>query len=54
MLSITARSKTSVSCGILTLEAIQKLRKGQRGEGADDFLKYRYVYFEGEGRYFMN
>ena len=23
------------------------------GEGVDDFVTYRYVYFEGEGGYFM-
>ena len=28
---------------------IQKLRNDQRGEGVDDFVTYRYVYFEGEG-----
>ena len=29
-------------------EAIQKLRNDQRGEGVDDFVTYRYIYFEGE------
>ena len=29
--------------------AVQKLRNGQRGEGVDDFVTYRYVYVEGEG-----
>ena len=32
------------------LGAIQKLRNGQRGEEVDDFVRYRYVYFEGERR----
>ena len=31
------------------LGAIQKLRNGQKGEGVDDFVTYRYVYFEEEG-----
>ena len=32
--------------------AIQKLRNGQRGEGVDDFVIYRYVYFEGKGVFY--
>ena len=32
-----------------SLGTIQKLRNAQRGEGVDDFVTYRYVYFEGEG-----
>ena len=34
------------------LGVIQKLHNSQRG-GIEDFVTYRYVYFEGEGRYFM-
>ena len=34
--------------------AIQKLLNGQRGEGVDDFVTYRYVYFEGEGGILWN
>ena len=30
----------------LKLGAIQKLRNGQSGERVDDFVAYRYVYFE--------
>ena len=30
------------------LGAIQKLRNGQKGEEVDDFVTYRYVYFEEE------
>ena len=29
--------------------ANQKLRNGQKREGVNDFVTYRYVYFEGEG-----
>ena len=29
--------------------AIQKLRNIQRGEVVNNFVTYRYVYFEGEG-----
>ena len=31
------------------LGAVQKLRNGQRGERVNDFVTYRYAYFEGEG-----
>ena len=34
---------------VFTKGAIQKLRNSQRGEGVDDFVTYRYVYFEEEG-----
>ena len=33
--------------------AVQKLCNGQRGEGVDDFVTYRYVYFWGNDIYFM-
>ena len=29
--------------------AVKKLRNGQRGEGVDDFVTYRYVYLRGRG-----
>ena len=29
--------------------AVKKLRNGHRGEGFDDFVTFRYVYFEGGG-----
>ena len=32
-----------------TLGAVQKLRSGQRGEGVDDFVAYRYIYLRGRG-----
>ena len=38
---------------LILFGAIQKLRNGQRGEGVDDFVTYRYVNFEGEGGYLM-
>ena len=31
------------------LGTVQKLRNGQRGEGVDDFVTYRYVYLRGRG-----
>ena len=31
------------------LGAVQKLRNSQRGEGVNDFVTYRSIYFEGEG-----
>ena len=34
--------------------AVQKLRNGQRGEGNDDFVTYRYVYLWGEGGILWN
>ena len=38
-----------------TLGAVQKLRNGQRVEGVDDFVTYRYVYFwGGEGGILWN
>ena len=36
------------------LGAVQKLRNVQRGEGVDDFVTYRHVYFEGEGGILWN
>ena len=33
--------------------AIKKLRDGLRGEGINDFVTYCYIYFEGEGGYFL-
>ena len=43
-----------INDGVVTslLGAIQKLRNGQKGEGVDDFVTYRYVYFEGEGVFY--
>ena len=32
---------------LLIIGAVQKLRNGQRGEGVDDFVTYRYAYFRG-------
>ena len=36
------------------LGAIQKLRNGQKEEGVNDFVTYRYVYFEGKGDILRN
>ena len=37
---------------ITDLGALQKLRNGQRVDGVDDFVTFRYVYLRGK-EYFM-